>query len=111
MTNTDRYRQAGVDIDAAGSAVALMKAAVRATHTSAVLADVGSFGGLFALDDLPQRPVLVASTDGVGTKAKLAAQLGRWEGIGTTSSITASMTSWSSTRGPSFSWTTSPPAS
>ncbi len=82
MSDADHYKQAGVDIDAAGRAVALMKAAVRATHTPAVLADVGGFGGLYALEDLPPRPVLVASTDGVGTKVKLAAQLGRWEGVG-----------------------------
>lgn len=82
MNPANQYKDAGVDIDAAARAVALMKAAVRATHTPAVLADVGSFGGLYALDDLPPRPVLVASTDGVGTKVKLAAQLGRWEGIG-----------------------------
>ncbi|MEZ4558096.1 MAG: AIR synthase related protein [Caldilineaceae bacterium] len=60
----------------------MMKAAVRATHSAAVLADVGSFGGLSALENLPARPVLVASTDGVGTKVKLAAELGRWHGIG-----------------------------
>jgi phosphoribosylformylglycinamidine cyclo-ligase len=60
----------------------MMKAAVRATHTPEVLADVGSFGGLFALRNLPAQPVLVASTDGVGTKVKLAAQLGRWRGLG-----------------------------
>ena len=76
------YREAGVDIDAATRAVDMMKAAVRATHTAAVLADVGSFGGLFALENLPAQPVLVASTDGVGTKVKLAAELGRWHGIG-----------------------------
>jgi phosphoribosylformylglycinamidine cyclo-ligase len=79
---TNLYRQSGVDIDAGNRAVALMKDAVRATHTTQVLADVGSFGGLFALEDLPAQPVLVASTDGVGTKVKLAAQHGRWEGIG-----------------------------
>lgn len=77
-----QYAAAGVDIDAATRAVELMKASVRATHTPNVLADVGSFGGLFALTDLPANPVLVASTDGVGTKVKLAAQVGRWEGIG-----------------------------
>lgn len=82
MTNSDLYRQAGVNIDAGNEAVALMKPAVRATFTPNVLADVGSFGGLFALTDLPSQPVLVASTDGVGTKVKLAAQLGRWRGIG-----------------------------
>ncbi|RIK37012.1 MAG: phosphoribosylformylglycinamidine cyclo-ligase, partial [Chloroflexi bacterium] len=50
--------------------------------TPNVLADVGAFGGLFALTDLPPQPVLVASTDSVGTKVKLAAELGRWRGIG-----------------------------
>jgi phosphoribosylaminoimidazole synthetase len=78
----DHYRSAGVDIDAGNRAVNLMKAAVRSTFTPAVLADVGSFGGLFALEQLPAQPVLVASTDGVGTKVKLAAQLGRWRGVG-----------------------------
>lgn len=78
----DLYRLAGVDIDAGNRAVALMKSAVRSTFTPAVLADVGSFGGLFALNDLPADPVLVASTDGVGTKVKLAAEWGRWEGLG-----------------------------
>jgi phosphoribosylformylglycinamidine cyclo-ligase len=76
------YKAAGVDIDAGIRAVELMKAAVRSTYTPQVLTDVGSFGGLFALERLPAQPVLVASTDGVGTKVKLAAQLGRWQGIG-----------------------------
>lgn len=76
------YKAAGVDIDAGQRAVDLMKSAVRSTFTANVLADVGAFGGLFALEKLPSQPVLVASTDGVGTKVKLAAELGRWEGIG-----------------------------
>ena len=76
------YRDAGVDIDAANEAVAGMAAAVRATYTDRVLSDVGSFGGLFSVEDWPGRPVLVASTDGVGTKVKLAAQHRRWRGIG-----------------------------
>ncbi|MCE7979683.1 MAG: phosphoribosylformylglycinamidine cyclo-ligase [Caldilinea sp. CFX5] len=76
------YKAAGVDIDAGQQAVELMKRAVRSTFTANVLADVGAFGGLYALTALPPQPVLVASTDGVGTKVKLAAQLGRWEGIG-----------------------------
>lgn len=76
------YKAAGVDIDAGQRAVDLMKQAVRSTFTPNVLADVGAFGGLYALQKLPPQPVLVASTDGVGTKVKLAAQLGRWEGIG-----------------------------
>ena len=79
---SEAYKAAGVDIDAGNRAVDLMKNAVRATFTPNVLADVGSFGGLFALTDLPADPVLVASTDGVGTKVKLAADLGRWRSIG-----------------------------
>jgi phosphoribosylaminoimidazole synthetase len=79
---SDLYKQAGVDIEAGQRAVELMKEAVRESFTPAVLADVGSFGGLFALDGLPEQPVLVASTDGVGTKVKLAAELGQWESIG-----------------------------
>ena len=76
------YADAGVDIDAGKRAVDLMKAAVRSTFTPDVRADIGSFGGLFALNDLPSQPLLVASTDGVGTKVKLAAQHDRWQGIG-----------------------------
>ncbi|MFN0026274.1 MAG: phosphoribosylformylglycinamidine cyclo-ligase [Acidimicrobiales bacterium] len=76
------YKDAGVDIDAGAAAVAGMAAAVRSTYTERVLSDVGSFGGLFSIEHLPGAPVLVASTDGVGTKVKLAAQTGRWRGIG-----------------------------
>ena len=74
----------------------LMSQAVRSTYTPKVLAGIGSFGGLFdarVLQGLPH-PVLVASTDGVGTKVKLAAQTGRYHGpSGRISSITASTTS------------------
>lgn len=78
------YAAAGVDIDEGARAVQGMKAAVERTHGPAVLAGLGSFGGAFsgvaikALDD----PVLVASTDGVGTKVELAARLGRYRGVG-----------------------------
>lgn len=79
------YEQAGVSIDAGQHAVDLIKEAVASTHGPSVLAGVGAFGGLFslagALGDLPQ-PTLVASTDGVGTKVKLAAALGRYDAIG-----------------------------
>jgi len=78
------YRDAGVDIDAAARAIDLVKQAVRATHGPEVLAGIGAFGGLFdgqALRDM-KAPVLVASTDGVGTKTALAAALGRYDGIG-----------------------------
>jgi len=78
------YASSGVSIDAGNRAVELMKDAVRATYTPAVLAGIGSFGGLFDAAFLKemQNPVLVASTDGVGTKVKLAAAAGRFRGIG-----------------------------
>ncbi|MCB0142757.1 MAG: phosphoribosylformylglycinamidine cyclo-ligase, partial [Caldilineaceae bacterium] len=76
------YKAAGVDIDAATSAVDRIKPAVRSTYGPDVLADVGSFGGLFALRNLPGQPVLVASTDSVGTKVELGARLGRWRSLG-----------------------------
>jgi phosphoribosylformylglycinamidine cyclo-ligase len=78
------YRDAGVDIEAGTRAVALMKEAVRATYGPEVLAGIGAFGGLFDISALKgmEAPVLVASTDGVGTKTKIAAALDRFETIG-----------------------------
>ena len=78
------YEGAGVSIDAGNQAVELMKTAVKSTYNDAVLAGIGSFGGLYdatALKHMAQ-PVLVASTDGVGTKVKLAALTGRLRDIG-----------------------------
>lgn len=82
MTNS--YASSGVDIDAGNRAVELMKDSVKATYNESVLAGIGSFGGLFDASTLKQmdNPVLVASTDGVGTKVKLAASVGRYRGIG-----------------------------
>jgi phosphoribosylformylglycinamidine cyclo-ligase len=79
-----QYASSGVDIDAGNRAVALMKESVRATYNDSVLAGIGSFGGLFDVSALKQmdHPVLVASTDGVGTKVKLAASVGHYRGIG-----------------------------
>ena len=79
-----QYASTGVDIDAGNRAVELMRDAVRATYNDSVLAGIGSFGGLFDASALKQmsQPVLVASTDGVGTKVKLAASVGRYRGIG-----------------------------
>jgi phosphoribosylaminoimidazole synthetase len=78
------YRNSGVDIDAGNRAVDLMKDAVRSTYNPSVLAGIGSFGGLFDISALKKMrsPVLVASTDGVGTKVKLASSAGRYRGIG-----------------------------
>lgn len=78
------YSESGVDIDAGNRAVNLMRDAVRSTYTPAVLSGIGAFGGMFSAVDLKgmSSPVLVASTDGVGTKVRLAAATGRYESIG-----------------------------
>jgi len=76
------YRQSGVDIDAGNEAVRRIKTIARGTYTSGVLAGVGSFGGLFALDPTVSDPVLVASADGVGTKLKVAFMAGVHDSIG-----------------------------
>ncbi|KAA3608340.1 MAG: phosphoribosylformylglycinamidine cyclo-ligase [Planctomycetota bacterium] len=77
-----RYRDAGVDIDAAERALDQSKAAIRATFGPRVLADVGSFGGLFRADGLGEEPVLVATADGVGTKVRIASAVGRFDTVG-----------------------------
>ncbi|MDX1933832.1 MAG: phosphoribosylformylglycinamidine cyclo-ligase [Capsulimonadales bacterium] len=77
------YADAGVDIDAGNEAVLRMKEHVRSTFNAAVLADVGSFGGMYALDkSAVSEPVLVASIDGVGTKLKVAQMVGRHDTVG-----------------------------
>jgi len=80
-----QYSAAGVDIAAATRAKELMAAAVRSTHGPAVLAGMGAFGGCFdaalALAGI-QAPVLVSSTDGVGTKTLVAAAVGRYDTVG-----------------------------
>src|SRR5271157_2630981 len=78
------YATAGVNIDAGNRAVELMRSAVQSTYGPEVLAGIGAFGGLFDAGRLKAMPapVLVASTDGVGTKVKLAAQTGRYDGLG-----------------------------
>lgn len=76
------YRDSGVDIDAAEAALDRAKSAIRSTFNPRVLADVGSFGGLFHLAGLGNDPVLVASTDGVGTKVRIATAVGIWDTVG-----------------------------
>lgn len=80
--SSSTYAAAGVDIDAGNRAVDLMREDVRSTFTGNVLSDVGSFGGQFDLSDLPSKFLLIASTDGIGTKVKLAAEHNRWKSIG-----------------------------
>src|SRR5512143_4160134 len=77
------YRDAGVDIDEGDRLVDLIKPMARATLRPEVLAGIGGFGGLFALDVKRWRdPVLVSGTDGVGTKLKLAFLTGRHDTVG-----------------------------
>ncbi len=78
------YASAGVDIDAGDRAVELMSAAVKSTYGPEVLAGIGSFGGMYDASALKTMddPVLVSSTDGVGTKVKLAAFRKSYESIG-----------------------------
>jgi phosphoribosylformylglycinamidine cyclo-ligase len=77
------YRSSGVDIDTKMSAIKRSQGRIRETFTSGVIGDVGGFGGLFSAE-FPgmSRPVLVASTDGVGTKIRVAAIAGVWDTVG-----------------------------
>jgi phosphoribosylformylglycinamidine cyclo-ligase len=76
------YKDAGVDIDAGNALVERIKPAVRATHRPGVLSGIGGFGGLFEVPAGYTRPVLVAGTDGVGTKLKLAIETGKHDTVG-----------------------------
>ncbi len=91
VANTDRargqesaYAAAGVDIDAGERAVELMKAAVRQTYTPEVLGGIGAFGGSLSIEALSRAHnlVLVATTDGVGTKTMIAEAMGIYDTIG-----------------------------
>jgi phosphoribosylformylglycinamidine cyclo-ligase len=67
------YKASGVDIDASHETVRRIKALAKTTFTAGVLSEIGSFGGLFRLDTTGWKdPILVSSTDGVGTKLKVA---------------------------------------
>jgi phosphoribosylamine--glycine ligase / phosphoribosylformylglycinamidine cyclo-ligase len=78
------YATAGVSIDEGDRSVNMIRDSVRSTFNPWVLSDVGSFGGLFDATGIAKMnaPVLVASTDGVGTKCMLAAQAHRLKGLG-----------------------------
>ena len=77
------YREAGVDISAADAAKARIKGLAKATFNASVLTEIGSFGGMFRPDLSRYRePVLVASTDGVGTKIKVAILAGVHDTVG-----------------------------
>jgi phosphoribosylformylglycinamidine cyclo-ligase len=79
----ETYTASGVDIAAGEAAVERIKDKVRSTYRPEVVGDIGGFGGLFSLPtDRYRQPVLVATTDGVGTKVAVAEQAGRFDTIG-----------------------------
>jgi phosphoribosylformylglycinamidine cyclo-ligase len=76
------YARAGVDVAAGGRAVDLMRAAVASTHRPEVVGSIGGYGGVIAIPAGYREPLIVSSTDGVGTKTAIAAAVGRWDTIG-----------------------------
>ena len=76
------YKDSGVDVERGYEAVKLMKEHVKSTYTEGVLGDIGSFGGFFAMPKGMKEPVLVAGTDGVGTKLKYAIISEKYNTIG-----------------------------
>ncbi len=79
----ETYKSSGVDIVAGENTVSRIKDYVRSTFNSNVLNDIGHFGGMFKFDtDKYKEPVLVSSMDGVGTKLKVAIELGKHDTIG-----------------------------
>jgi phosphoribosylformylglycinamidine cyclo-ligase len=76
------YRSAGVDVDAGERAVELMRGHVDSTRRPEVVGGLGGFGGAFSIPAGYREPLLVASTDGVGTKTAIAAAVGRFDTIG-----------------------------
>jgi phosphoribosylformylglycinamidine cyclo-ligase len=83
MTKPLTYADAGVDIDKADEFVGTIKKIAKKTFGPGVMSDIGGFGGMFSLDEENlERPVLVSSTDGVGTKLKIAFMMKKHDTIG-----------------------------
>ena len=83
MKESLTYADAGVDIDKANRLVASIKEIAKKTSRSGVIGEIGGFGGLFSLNTTNmQKPVLVSSTDGVGTKLKVAFMAGKHDTVG-----------------------------
>jgi phosphoribosylformylglycinamidine cyclo-ligase len=79
----DLYKEAGVDLDAATELVARIRPVVKSTFHAGVITDVGGFGSLYSLGHLNyQQPVLVSSTDGIGTKLKVACLANKHDTVG-----------------------------
>jgi phosphoribosylformylglycinamidine cyclo-ligase len=79
---TSAYAAAGVDLAAGDRAVELMRAAVESTRRPEVISGLGGFGAAVAVPAGYREPVLVSSTDGVGTKTAIAGALGRYDTVG-----------------------------
>lgn len=83
MTDNITYKDAGVDIDTANEFVDRIKASIKTTARKEVVSGIGGFGGLFRLNSVDlKNPVLVSSTDGVGTKLRVAQLLDKHDTIG-----------------------------
>ncbi len=83
MSKPLTYADAGVDIDKASDFVKVIKKIAKQTHKYGVMGEIGGFGGLFSLNvENYERPVLVSSTDGVGTKLKIAFMMKKHDTIG-----------------------------
>ena len=76
------YKDAGVDIDAGNNLVENIKNVVKDTFINGVLGGIGSFAGAFELPESYKKPVILAGTDGVGTKLKLAIDSGKFDTVG-----------------------------
>jgi phosphoribosylformylglycinamidine cyclo-ligase len=76
------YSRSGVDVAAGDRAVELLRASVESTRRPEVIGGLGGFGGAISIPPGYREPVIVSSTDGVGTKTALATALGRWDTIG-----------------------------
>ncbi|MBF0497863.1 MAG: phosphoribosylformylglycinamidine cyclo-ligase, partial [Deltaproteobacteria bacterium] len=83
MDQKSKYAMAGVDIDQGNRLVDRIKPIAKATFSPSVITDIGGFAGLYSLNvDRYERPVLISSTDGVGTKLKVAIQMDKHDTVG-----------------------------
>ncbi|WP_353661525.1 phosphoribosylformylglycinamidine cyclo-ligase [Hydrogenimonas sp. SS33] len=82
MSEKVSYKEAGVDIDAGNAFVEAIKPAVKSTFDANVIGGIGSFAGAYALPGGYREPVMLAATDGVGTKLKLAIESGKLDTVG-----------------------------
>ena len=82
IIENDPYKSAGVDIGAGNELVDLIKEDVASSYNQNVLGNIGGFAGMFKLDKGYKNPILVACTDGVGTKVALAQESNKLDNIG-----------------------------